>query len=208
MNLTPFLTGYHCGIPLNFFDISRQYNLILYKLGDIWLLKSKRIDILLDVPYSAKDSSMFFDFPEIFLTSETMFSYRSLTKLRKVMFSVVFVYWQGGGVPKCPLPMMHWTSLYRPPVQGPGSYPASDIWWPRLETCSNLFTSGSHHTAPPPKYCRHLVASYWSTYGVWAGGIHHTGMASCSLKFYIDHINLSKIVWEHFSLIGWRPHYN
>ena len=44
-----------------------------------------------------------------------------------------------------PSPSTHWLhTLYmrprRPPVPS-----ASDIWWPSLETCSNLFTS-----APPP----------------------------------------------------------
>ena len=45
----------------------------------------------------------------------------------------------------------HWTSLHRtlqsrphgiwtPPYSDP---PCSDIWWPSLETCSNLFTWGS-----------------------------------------------------------------
>ena len=97
-----------------------------------------------------------------------------------IMFSAVSpsVYWGGGGrVPMWPLTTMHWTSLYRDPlnmgphctetpqtwdmtVQNPsprhgtslcGIPPrppldvgpnctgnlASDIWWPRLETCSN-----------------------------------------------------------------------
>ena len=35
-----------------------------------------------------------------------------------------------------------WTSLYRHlPLPYRAPPPASDIWWPRLETCSNLFTS-------------------------------------------------------------------
>ena len=36
--------------------------------------------------------------------------------------------------------------------------PARDIWWPRLDTCSSLFTWGSHCTAPPLSF--HLVASW------------------------------------------------
>ena len=36
-------------------------------------------------------------------------------------------------------------SLYR----GLSPSPASDIWWPRLETCSNWFTWGPHCTGPP-----------------------------------------------------------
>ena len=45
-----------------------------------------------------------------------------------------------------PLPMMHWTSLYR-------ALATSDIWWPSMETCSNSFTSGT-----TPHQCWHLVA--------------------------------------------------
>ena len=70
VNLTPFVTGYYRGIPLNFFDILRQNNLILYKLGDIWLLKPRRIDILWEVPSPDKDSSWLaqvFRFPWNFL---------------------------------------------------------------------------------------------------------------------------------------------
>ena len=43
-------------------------------------------------------------------------------------------------------PSWPWT----PPDMGhgtPGPAPASDIWWPSLETCSNLFI-GPHCTAP------------------------------------------------------------
>ena len=67
-----------------------------------------------------------------------------------------------GGIHMWPLPMMHWTSLYRPtplygpqlcphPVQDPGpSPPASDIWWSRLDICSNLCTWRPHCTSPQP----------------------------------------------------------
>ena len=62
-----------------------------------------------------------------------------------------------------PLPMMHWTSLYRTPNplqtwdMGTPSLPhgdplsqspASDIWWPSLETFSNVFIV-PHCTDPP-----------------------------------------------------------
>ena len=81
--------------------------------------------------------------------------------------------------------MIHWASLYRglphpqpkslqtwdlrPPRLHPGS-PASDIWWPPLETCSNLFTSGPIPTVhwadislgrhPPDGHCSGRYASY------------------------------------------------
>ena len=65
-----------------------------------------------------------------------------------------------------PLPKMHWTSQYSPPPQkdlpldmGPHcteTFSARDIWWPSLETCSNLFTSG----APPP-HCSTWGQSKW-----------------------------------------------
>ena len=84
-----------------------------------------------------------------------------------VMLSVMSVCSQWVGDPMWPLPMVHWTSLYRTPsghrislyrdlpssnIRWPRletcsilftwGHPASNIWWPRLETCSNLFTWG------------------------------------------------------------------
>ena len=50
--------------------------------------------------------------------------------------------------------------------------PASDIWWPRLQTCSKLFTCG-----PPP---RPPVLRCGSTYGQNVGGMHPTGLLSCT----------------------------
>ena len=47
-------------------------------------------------------------------------------------------------------PMMHWTSLYRPPGYGTlldRGPPVSDIWWSSLETGLNLF----------PENCRTVV---------------------------------------------------
>ena len=103
---------------------------------------------------------------------------------RKVMFSLVSVCLftdRGRGVPRLPLPVMHWTSLYSPnptpwtwdlTVQGP-PYPL-------------LVAFGGHHWTPvqicslqnPPQWCWHLVmiieacmvaasghyASYWNAF--------------------------------------------
>ena len=47
------------------------------------------------------------------------------------------------------MPPGHWTSPYKDfldssPSPQPGlAFPSSDIWWPRLDTCSNLFTWAS-----------------------------------------------------------------
>ena len=105
----------------------------------------------------------------------------------KVMFSPVSICSQG--VTMWPLPMMHWTSLYRtmppdcetsdhqpwdphPPPRQTWDPPAINIWWPSLENCSNLFIRGS----PPPPVLR---SGGWSSYGWQAGGMHPTGMLSC-----------------------------
>ena len=77
-------------------------------------------------------------------------------------------------VPMWPLPMMHWTSLYRA-LPSPHIRPKTPLEQHRgssLETCSNLFiwwpspaTSGGCH---------------WSTTcGFQARGTHPTGMLSC-----------------------------
>ena len=105
--------------------------------------------------------------------------------------------WQEGNVFSCVypsfcplvalLPMNHWTSQYRVPLQpqqpldirhgtylDPSPDPASDTWWPSLETCSNLFTWWPPHTEiwwPPKK--RRLAVS----------GTHPTGMLPCILLF-------------------------
>ena len=105
-----------------------------------------------------------------FFIYEYLICYCSPKKLREgnVFSSVYLSMW--------PLPMINWTSLYRtpsvqdlgpPPVQGSTSCslctPASDIWWPRLYICSNLFTWGTHCTA---HFWWHLSAGYvW-----WASG--------------------------------------
>ena len=46
------------------------------------------------------------------------------------------------GGPMWPLPMIICTSLYKSPPQIWDPLTPSDIWWPLLETCSNLFTWG------------------------------------------------------------------
>ena len=64
------------------------------------------------------------------------------------------------GPPVLDLPPGHVTSLYRDsyfsasPVLG-------DNWWPRMQTCSNLFTWGSH-------LCWHMVATVAHTVDKWA----------------------------------------
>ena len=100
------------------------------------------------------------------ILNEIFFSniYHPPTKLREgnVFTEVCLSFWSGGR-PMWPLPMMHWTSLYRAPwprahiphtphprhetslyrdpvwPQSPGH---GHIWWPSLETCSKLFILG------------------------------------------------------------------
>ena len=68
---------------------------------------------------------------------------------------------QGCGGPLWPLPMMHWTPLYRSPLGPTPTWKwdlteqwslAMDIWLSSLETCSNLFTLG-----PPSHQCQHRI---------------------------------------------------
>ena len=117
--------------------------------------------------------------------------YRPPTKWREDnAFSRVVsqsVHWgRGGWFLMWTLPTMHCTSLYRAPsVHGPAPWPhfytgpqslsplvqgprppPSDIWWPRQETCSNLFTSG-HPTPTPPVL---TFDGYWSSCTVSASG--------------------------------------
>ena len=49
---------------------------------------------------------------------------------------------------------VHGIPLYKPP-------PASDIWWPRLETCLNLFTWGTPLYSPPPHPYHHTGTDIW-----------------------------------------------
>ena len=51
----------------------------------------------------------------------------------------------------------------------PGSHPSvSDIWWPSLETCSNMFTSRSLLTSTdiywPSTHVSAQYASYWNVF--------------------------------------------
>ena len=46
-----------------------------------------------------------------------------------------------------------------------GTPPATGIWWPRPETCSNLFTWG------PPLWCWHLIDGY-QKHVQWMSGRH------------------------------------
>ena len=74
--------------------------------------------------------------------------------------------------PPDPIPLSQARDLtVQGPLSGPG--PPSDIWWPRLETCLNLFTWGSL----TPKV--QISGGYWGTYSWQAGGKHPTGMLSC-----------------------------
>ena len=50
--------------------------------------------------------------------------------------------------------------------------PASDIWWPRLDTFSNLFTWD------PLTLLVLIFGGYWSTYGWKVSNTHPTGMLS------------------------------
>ena len=87
----------------------------------------------------------------------------------------------------CPVPQ-HGTSLYRDPTSsrhGTSLYrnpSPSDILWPSLEICSNLFTSG------PPGF---TSADIWCLLkdirSAQAGGTHHTGMLSCWLIVHRHH---------------------
>ena len=56
------------------------------------------------------------------------------------------------------------------------AHPTSDIWWPRLETCSNLFTWQPPLTLPSPVL---TPCGYCSIYGWQVGGTHPTEMLSC-----------------------------
>ena len=106
--------------------------------------------------------------------------YRPSTKLREGnTFNRVCPWFCPGG-PMWPLTMVHWASLYTaPPFSSdmiPHWTPASDIWWPSLEICSNLFTSGRTPTG----------ADIWSLLkhirSAQAGSTHPPGMLSCSFN--------------------------
>ena len=107
-----------------------------------------------------------------------------------------------------PLPMMHWTSLYRPsplyraqlcppPLSTrPWTHPpTSDIWWSRLDTCSNLSTWRPHCTSPPP--APPTSDDFWwlATYNGRAGGTHPTAFLS---TFCFDCLFSSRSLLLHF----------
>ena len=83
--------------------------------------------------------------------------YRPPTKLREGnVFSSVCL--SRRGVPCDHYPLKHWTSLYRTPLSPALPLPpdmephwkllhTSDIWWPLMVTCSNLYTSGTPTSA-------------------------------------------------------------
>ena len=103
---------------------------------------------------------------------------------------------QGG--PMWPLPIMHWTSLYRvlPPCRGThlctGPTLASDIWWPRLDTCSNSFTWGSPMVLTSGGgYCRSIYSHCKQAVSI---------LLECFLVFFVFFISTSngiKWVWLH-----------
>ena len=119
---------------------------------------------------------------------------------RKVMFSVMSVclsfHPQGG--PMWPLPIMHWTSLYRvlPPCRGThlctGPTLASDIWWPRLDTCSNSFTWGFPMVLTSGGgYCRSIYSHCKQAVSI---------LLECFLVFFVFFISTNngiKWVWLH-----------
>ena len=59
----------------------------------------------------------------------------------------------GGGIPMWPLPMIHWTSLYRPPFPQPP--PGYGKWEPLL------VTSGGKHWRPLQTYSLEHPHQYW-----------------------------------------------
>ena len=81
----------------------------------------------------------------------------------------------------------HWISLFRDPPSplnmGPHctGTPASDIWWPRLETCSNLFTWDN------PR-CWHLMANEVWGKAIFSevcvkNSVHRGGLSHCMLGY-------------------------
>ena len=58
----------------------------------------------------------------------------------------------------------------------PGSPPATDIWWSRLETCSNVFTWWT----PPPELAS---CGKWHVWTIHAGVMYPTGV----LSFWVYH---------------------
>ena len=93
-----------------------------------------------------------------------------------LQFSLLLISRTALDIRHVPLPHVALFSLALPP--------ATDIWWPSLETFSNLFTWGLVLTS----------GSHWSTYSWQAGGTHPTGLLSCTMFF-------SVVYKSRFSLI-------
>ena len=114
----------------------------------------------------------------------------------KISFSQVPVYHSvQGRVPMWNVTHDTFGHGYHPPDTRYGNLPhptASDIWWPSLETCSNLFIWG-----PPPPV---LTSSggHWNMYGRQVGDMHPTGMQS--------YINYRSIIHNAFlqNTVDWQ----
>ena len=100
---------------------------------------------------------------------------RPPTKLREDnVFTRVCLSVNSRGHPMWQLSMIHWTLRYNPhpPHIGPHwtGTPVSDIWWPSLGACSNLFTSGHPPVLTSGGYSSTTVgasgqyASYWNVF--------------------------------------------
>ena len=86
------------------------------------------------------------------------------------------------GVSMLQLPKLHWTSLYSPPpslrTSDLRTHLAFDIWWPSLETCSNLFTWGA-----PFSHRETSCGGYRSMYGQYKRVVY---ILKCFLLIFGD----------------------
>ena len=110
------------------------------------------------------------------------------------MFPQVSVYHsvqRGGGGPIWPLPTIT-TSLYSPPHPSMGPHGTPDIWWPSLETCSNLFTWG-----PQPRADNwwRLLKKYVRS--AQSGDKRPTGM----LSYYRPQRSWGKVIFSQASVV-------
>ena len=83
-----------------------------------------------------------------------------------------------------------------------GPPPASDIWWPSLETCSNLFTWG------PPLPPVLTSGGHWSTHGWQAGGWASNEMPSCQVIHSVEQLfthNEERLINKLYKLYGPSP---
>ena len=89
-------------------------------------------------------------------------------------------------VPSYGIPL-YWVPAPPSSVQGPGlRFSDNDIWWSRLDTCSNLYTWGPHSTVSPEP--THADTWWLATYGGQEGGTDPSGMLSWLLKSSISTI--------------------